>query len=1386
MKKTVVYSIFVCLCMLTAVQGLDSYYEDAYLKSVDREALKKEIADARQLASAILPQWEDAAAKDGILSSRLLIVRRLLKYIENNVEDRNQPEGLLYARRGARELRQFVDYFRRWLKVRQDTSLPLKSWNLTDFGGDGNGESDNTAAFSRMTAQIARYPEFRHEVIIPEGTYLFAEIIKADNRYFTDVMEPERRESMFYHTTKHAHIRLRNLRNVTFKGEGKVLFLFGDSAAANGVNIEGCENVRIENIAVDYPNLPFSQGTIVSLNPQKNTLVMKKDPGYPAPDSPRFLNTLSRRFWAFHPETGEFVWNAGTKFLGKVSPLGNDCFEVEVGRSTNGRRPLGGLVAGQRLAIIARYNGVSSFFVRASAFTTLDGVTVYSAPAGAFISWTSYDSHFLNCRILPRPGSGRLLSSNGDGIHVNSDIIGPVVKNCEFTRMYDDAVNIYMKAEEIRPGFELLEDGKKAVIPTWNYFDGAEIAVMDSSTGKIRGEATCLSVRPTARRAPRKIVFEFDKPLPVSQIEKKQLSAEERFAYTTGGLSGVRFGDALLCLSRSGIGAVLSGNRFGPNHGHGVNVQTPHALVENNQMNGVGASGVQLSSLCSWNEASVPRNVLIRNNKFLRCGFGLNVFYELKRRDKLAVYAPIRAVEVKNNLFENSRHSAVRLRNVSDIIFQDNVFRGNVQKLVAPSCGNVQWKNSEGGHSMKTLVWENGGSRLVCSAKNGAVTGFEVMGKNLVSAAKRAFQLRFLRESDGEYLFLDDSGFSEFHAAGNRLTWSGCTMFPGLVFSCEIRKGKEGAFRFRPKVSGIPAGVLLDFIQAPHISVPMGNELFFPYSEGVMVSAKERKKREELHLAFPPDTRTGYYPGVCQMQFMASYRKGEENGLYFAADDYTHGTKIIEFSADGDGTLGLRIENSCGEENAGKDFELPFELLLRPFSGGWRDACEIYRNWVKSDPAMKGKFAMPQWMEDSPVTIIYPVRGSGAIHDAPNAFLPYENAFPRLMELAAGFESRIMPLLMRWDHNGPWLPPYYWPPVGGVESFRRFRDMLHEAGHLLGVYGSGTTYTMKSLVNGYSGRERYENEGIGQITLRGPRGERSMAICKAIRDGEGLCVGERKSRKILAEQVEILAREKVDFFQMMDQNLGGASFACYAKKHSHPPVPGRWQTAVMRTFLEELNDRIRKLDSEMILGTECAAAGPYLSAMPFNDLRDLFALRLGIPVPAYQYIFHAYANNFFGNQCVVWSCIDCAKCPDNLQFRLARAFCSGEMLTVTLRDSGEIDWGAAADWSKPAPAQAPVIALVKTFNALRRRYPQYLMRGEMVKSEHKLECGKYVLPLLQGDSQEYPAIASGAWRAPDGSIAEFFVNFREEEAEFTLDGKKIKLPPLSVHVLEPR
>lgn len=677
---------------------------------------------------------------------------------------------------------------------------------------------------------------------------------------------------------------------------------------------------------------------------------------------------------------------------------------------------------------------------------------------------------------------------------------------------------------------------------------------------------------------------------------------------------------------------------------------------------------------------------------------------------------------------------------------------------------------------MSDFVLENGESRLVLSEKNGALLAFRHRGGDLLAEAERTFVLRFLQR-DGEYCYLNDSDFASFRFENGRGVWTDCRIFPGMSVSLEIRCAEEEGFRFRPSVSGIPDGLLPDYIEAPRVCVPLEHELFYPFSEGMIVREKEKRERGLRHLKFPDDCGTGYYPGVCQMQFMASC--SENGGIYFTADDPAHTTKILEYSLDAPGRVGLRIETACGTENPSNSCTLPFELILRPFEGDWRAACGIYREWVKRDPAMTRKFTLPEWLEDSPVTIIYPVRGTGAISDEPNRFLPYENAFPRLKELSDAFGSRIMALLMRWDHNGPWLPPYYWPPAGGAESFRNLRDLLHESGNLLGVYGSGTFYTMRSSVNSYSGAERYQKEGLAECMARGPNGEKTAVICEQIRQSETFCISEAKSREILAEQVRILAAEGVDYAQFFDQNLGCASFVCYRKDHHHPPVPGAWQTAAMRRFLDELNEQIRQSGSSMILGAECAAAGPYTAALPFNDLRDIFCIGRGDPVPGYQYVFHRSANNFFGNQCEAWSRIDCLKSPDNLQYRLAKAFCAGEMLSVTLRDSGEIDWGAASDWSCPAPPQEPLLTLIRNLNAARRRYREFLLHGEMTVPPLSLECGTYTLH-CRTRTAVYPSVPTSAWRSEDGRTMQFFVNFLAEPQTCRIDGEALTIPPLDV------
>jgi len=133
---------------------------------------------------------------------------------------------------------------------------------------------------------------------------------------------------------------------------------------------------------------------------------------------------------------------------------------------------------------------------------------------------------------------------------------------------------------------------------------------------------------------------------------------------------------------------------------------------------------------------------------------------------------------------------------------------------------------------------------------------------------------------------------------------------------------------------------------------------------------------------------------------------------------------------------------------------------------------------------------------------------------------------------------------------------------------------------------------------------------------------------------------------------------------------------------------------------------------------------------------------------------------------------------------MAQGFCGGSLLTVVLRDSGEIDWGAAAcDWSEPAPSQPEIIALVRNLNAARRRWPEFLRRGDMIPAP-EIECGTRVLAnLTRSGERRVPEILRSAWRAPDGREAAFFVNYQTQEKFFRMNGRTVTVPPLDALML---
>jgi len=329
-------------------------------------------------------------------------------------------------------------------------------------------------------------------------------------------------------------------------------------------------------------------------------------------------------------------------------------------------------------------------------------------------------------------------------------------------------------------------------------------------------------------------------------------------------------------------------------------------------------------------------------------------------------------------------------------------------------------------------VFGNESARLEISGRDGHIVALQYGGENLLLESSAAFALRLLEVATGEYRFFSSADFTHYSFIGNFSRWTGCAGYADLTVECKI--SFDGRFfRFRPAVSNIPPEFWVDLIEMPQVVVRYENELFWSHCGGCLAREPWLSERKFKQIGFPGDSDLNIYPGSCQMQFFASW--GKKYGLYFAADDYSHSTKDLELSPDGGGRIRLRMECTWGEAGMGGTAVLPFDLVLGGFSGDWQDACEIYRDWVKKDPGMERKITLPKWLDESPVVVVYPVCGNGTIAPEPNRFQPYDRAFPRIKELSEALDSPIMVHLMRWDHNGPWLPPYHWPPVGDIEAF---------------------------------------------------------------------------------------------------------------------------------------------------------------------------------------------------------------------------------------------------------------------------------------------------------------------------------------------------------------
>ena len=455
------------------------------------------------------------------------------------------------------------------------------------------------------------------------------------------------------------------------------------------------------------------------------------------------------------------------------------------------------------------------------------------------------------------------------------------------------------------------------------------------------------------------------------------------------------------------------------------------------------------------------------------------------------------------------------------------------------------------------------------------------------------------------------------------------------------------------------------------------------------------------------------------------------------------------------------------------------------------EACEFYRDWVRTLPDFQKKPDRPKWMYDSPVNLIYPIHGYGRDTGRdmkPNRMFPYVNAMPIVEKYGKSLDSRIMALLMHWEGTAPWAPPYVWPPYGGEAELAKFRDALHARGDLLGVYCSGTAWTqISAIMPSYSLEQRFEDEHLGRHMMRGPKGQITTSILNGF-DSTKLgydmclvddwCVGE-----VVAEAAK-LSRFGMDYSQFFDQNMGGGWLLCYAKHHGHPPIPGAWAVDAMVA----LQKRLVAAGNGMVFGCEQTAATPYVPTLPYSDARPMPGLMyFGRPVSGSSFVFHEWMCNFTGNQCGLTKRMDAF-------WRWMSGFHNGDMFSLVLNDSGEVVCGWASPWSNgPLPERDGLVSVLRELNAIRKKYPSFLLEGKMIRPFAQCESRSAKVDYVgwESGSVDTTEVLTSFWENEKGERIGFASNWRREPSELAItyaDGRveTRTLAPLETIEINPK
>ncbi|HEY3740747.1 MAG TPA: right-handed parallel beta-helix repeat-containing protein [Bryobacteraceae bacterium] len=229
------------------------------------------------------------------------------------------------------------------------------------------------------------------------------------------------------------YLVLNQVSNLTIDFHGSDLYL--QQGFLIGFDLENCQNVTLEHFTIDYVQLPFTQ--VKLSNVSGRTLTYSVMPGWPSPTT-LVSPTGSTNYWGLVLRGGMELPN--TNRLPLAPPANPGTLQVLTEDSPWTQPSVLSTYQAGDIAVVTLRDGDAPIFVEGGDAVTLEGIDVYASGTLGVHMDGAKDSIVSRVRVMPRPGTDRLISTNADGIHMSYIQSNNRVRSCYINRTMDDGI----------------------------------------------------------------------------------------------------------------------------------------------------------------------------------------------------------------------------------------------------------------------------------------------------------------------------------------------------------------------------------------------------------------------------------------------------------------------------------------------------------------------------------------------------------------------------------------------------------------------------------------------------------------------------------------------------------------------------------------------------------------------------------------------------------------------------------------------------------------------------------------------------------------------------------------------------------------------------------